>query len=242
MNVIVCDTPEEAGARAAVLVAAILRQRPNPVLGVATGESPLRMYAALRELVRDSVDVSHLRVFALDEYLGLDPARPDSFHSVVHREITLPFGLHEAAVSVPNGIGTEKRVMADAAEYETAIAAAGGVDVQVVGIGVNGHIGFNEPGSPKDSRTRIVMLAPETLAANARFFTPEPVPPRAVSQGIGTILEARNIVLLANGLRKAEAVRAAVQGRETVDVPASLLQGHPSLQVFLDRDAASLLS
>jgi glucosamine-6-phosphate deaminase len=242
MNIVVTDTPEEAGARAAVFVAGILRRSSRPVFGVATGESPLRMYAALSQLVRDSVDVSHLRVFALDEYLGMDPARPESFHSVVNREITVPFGLDPAAVSVPNGIGSESQVTADAAGYEAAIAAAGGIDVQVVGIGVNGHIGFNEPGSAKDSRTRIVTLAPETLVANARFFAPADVPPRAVSQGIGTVLEARNIVMLANGLRKAEAVRAAVEGPETVASPASLLQGHPSLHVFLDRDAASLLT
>lgn len=242
MRILICDDPREAGEAGAARIGAALQARDEPVLGVATGSSPLPVYRALAEGVGlAGVDVRAVRAFALDEYVGIDPAHPERYAHVVRREVTDRLGLDPSRVHVPDGTAADPD--AEAARYEAAIRDAGGVDAQILGLGANGHIGFNEPGSALDSRTRVVTLAPQTRAANARFFAgPELVPTTAITQGIGTILRARRIVLMARGSAKAEAVRAVVEGEVSTAWPGSALQRHPDVTLVLDDEAASLLA
>lgn len=229
---------EALGDTAADAVLARLQNRARPVLGVATGSSPLPLYQAL---ARRRDELPQLRAFALDEYLGLPAGHPESYAEVVRREVVEPLGLDGGCIAVPDGTAADPEQAA--ADYEAAISAAGGVDVQILGIGNNGHLAFNEPGSALDSRTRVVQLAESTRQANARFFTgSEEVPTHALTQGLGTILAARSLVLLAVGAAKAEALAAALQGPVTEDVPASVLQLHPDVTVLLADGAEAGLS
>ena len=186
-----------------------------------------------RALARGSGDFSAVRLVALDEYVGLQAGHPASFAAYVEREIAAPLGITPEHVVVPRGSG--------GTELEVRIAELGGVDLQLLGIGRNGHLAFNEPGSPLDSRSRVVALSETTRRDNARSFGDEPVPTHALTQGLGTILEARHLVLLATGGAKADAVAAALTGPVTPDCPASVVQRHPQVTVVLDRAAASVL-
>ncbi len=238
MDIAVIADPAARAAHAADLVEELLTGRAEPVLGVATGASPLELYAEL-ERRRERMPRG-LGAFALDEYVGIDPRDPRSYAGVVRDHVTVPLGLDPRRVHVPDGRAAD--LAAACRAYEEAIAASGGVDVQIVGIGTNGHIGFNEPGSSFDSRTRVVELAASTREANARYFDePSEVPTHAVTQGIATILSARRIVLLAAGAAKAEAVAAALEGPVDPACPASALQRHPEVHLVLDPDAASQL-
>ena len=233
---------DELGEAAANAVLARLHaaNRPQglPVLGVATGSSPLPLYQAL---ARRQDELPQLRAFALDEYLGLPAGHPQSYAEVVRREVVEPLGLDGANVAVPDGGAADPEHAG--AEYDAAITAAGGVDVQILGIGSNGHLAFNEPGSALDSRTRVVQLTESTREANARFFSSlDDVPTHALTQGLGTIFEARSLVLLAVGRSKAQAVAAALQGPVTPKVPASILQLHPDVTVLLADGAGAGLS
>lgn len=243
MRIVVASDGDAAGEAAALRVLEHLTASSGRVLGVATGSSPQPLYRALAGLAPSLHDVRALhdvRVFALDEYVGLPSAHPESYHSIVHRDVVVPLHLDPLLVHVPDGQAADPTAAADA--YEAAIAQAGGVDVQILGIGTNGHIGFNEPGSPRDSRTRVVDLAESTRIANSRFFGDgEDVPRRAITQGVATILSADHIVLVASGERKARAVRDMVTGPVTEEHPASLLREHPSVEIFLDRAAAGEL-
>ncbi|MBV1779975.1 glucosamine-6-phosphate deaminase [Paeniglutamicibacter sp. ABSL32-1] len=242
MEIIVLSDPAAVGRHAARLIADTLARRRDPVLGVATGSSPLGTYAALAVLAREGLDLSRTTAFALDEYVGLDPAHPEAYHSVIDREVTLPLGLDPRKVHVPHGAAAD--LPAACAEYEAAIEAAGGIDVQLLGIGANGHIGFNEPGSSLGSRTRVKTLAPRTRRDNARFFggDVEAVPLHCLTQGIGTILRARSVLLVATGESKAAAVAAMAEGPLGAFCPASALQLHERATVVLDEAAASLLA
>jgi glucosamine-6-phosphate deaminase len=216
------------------------RGRPA-VLGVATGSSPLGTYAALAARVRaGELDVSGVAAFALDEYVGLDPHHPESYHSVIRRTVTEPLGLDPERVHVPDGAAAD--LEAACADYERMIEEAGGVDLQLLGIGANGHIGFNEPTSSFASRTRVKTLAPQTRADNARFFgAPDQVPVHCVTQGLGTILDARQLLLVAQGEGKADAVARMIEGPLAGVCPASALQLHRRADVVIDRAAASQL-
>lgn len=239
MQVHIFDDAAELGAFAAEQVLSAVTARPDAVIGFATGSSPLPLYRALTELVRERrIDVTRVRGFALDEYADIDPAHPESYHSVIEHEVVEPLGLTPELVRVPPAAATPEA----AAEYEAAITAAGGVDVQILGIGRNGHLAFNEPGSPLDSRTRRIALTPETIADNARFFdSAADVPTEAITQGLGTIMEARKLVIIATGEAKADAVAAAIHGPVTDEVPASIAQRHPDAVFVIDRAAASKL-
>lgn len=239
MEVRVFDDTAALGRFAAEQVLEAIVARPNAVIGLATGSSPLALYSAWAELARErGLDMSAVRGFALDEYAGIDPAHPESYRSVISATVVGPTGLTPSLVQVP---ATEASPEA-AAAYEQAIAAVGGVDVQILGIGRNGHLGFNEPGSTVDSRTRRVTLSAETIADNARFFGSEAdVPDEAITQGLGTILEARKLVIVAIGEAKAAAVAAAINGPVTEDVPASFAQRHSNVVYVLDAAAASQL-
>lgn len=239
MQVRVFADPAELGEFAAEQVLSAIAERPDAVIGLATGSSPLPLYRAWARLAADrGIDLSNVRGFALDEYAGIDRAHPESYHAVIAREVTEPLGLTPELVRVPPTEATPEA----ASSYEQAIANAGGVDVQILGVGRNGHLAFNEPGSPLDSRTRRIQLQPETIADNARFFASiEDVPSEAITQGLGTIMEARQLVVLAAGEAKAPAVAAALTGPVTSDLPASIAQLHPNVLFVLDEAAAALL-
>jgi len=231
--------PDYAGMsqRAADIVVKLLREKPDAVLGLPTGSTPLGFYDAL---VASGISLAQARTFNLDEYVGLPRTHPESYYSFMKRALYDRTDLRPENCHIPDGNAADTG--AECRRYEEAIRAAGGFDILVLGLGQNGHIGFNEPGSPWDARTRVVDLTEDTRRANSRFFNSlDEVPRRAITMGIGTILEARRILLLASGRQKAPAVRDMVEGTPTTDVPASVLQRHPNVTVLLDREAASLL-
>lgn len=214
------------------------------VLGLATGSSPLGLYRELADVVRQGrADFTSAHGFALDEYVGLPAGHPQSYGEVLLREVCGPLGLAPERLHVPDGSKPDERALVRAAAaYERAIADAGGVDVQILGIGVNGHLGFNEPGSALSSRTRVKRLTTRTRTDNARFFdSVDDVPTHCVTQGLGTVLEARRLVLVATGPAKAAAIAAAVEGPLTASCPGSVLQWHPDAVVVVDEAAAALL-
>ncbi|MFF7981752.1 glucosamine-6-phosphate deaminase [Streptomyces sp. NPDC007901] len=242
MEVVIVPDAAAGGELIAEAMARLLRRKPDALLGVATGSTPLPVYQALTAKVRaGAVDTSRARIAQLDEYVGLPAEHPESYRSVLRREVLEPLGIGADAFLGPDGTAADVRAACEA--YDGALAAAGGVDLQLLGIGTDGHIGFNEPCSSLRSRTRIKTLTEQTRADNARFFDGDvdQVPYHVITQGIGTILEARHLVLLATGEGKAEAVAATVEGPLAAMCPASALQLHPHATVVVDEAAASLL-
>jgi glucosamine-6-phosphate deaminase len=238
-EIIIVPTAEDGGALVADEIVRLIAGRQDAVLGLATGSSPLPVYHALRSRVA-GIDVSRVRGFALDEYVGIDPAHPQSYRSVITSEVVEPLGLTPELIHTPSGAleGIEDA----GARYERAIRESGGVDLQLLGIGSTGHIGFNEPGSSFASRTRVKTLLEQTRLDNARFFdSPDEVPIHCITQGLGTILDARHIVLLAFGEAKAQAVAGAVEGPLTASLPGSAIQLHAHATVVIDEAAASQL-
>jgi glucosamine-6-phosphate deaminase len=242
VEVVIVPDAAAGGDIIAEAMSALLRRKPDALLGVATGSTPLPVYEALAAKVRaGSVDATRARVCQLDEYVGLPTGHPESYRSVVLREVVEPLGLSVESFMGPDGAADD--ILGACADYEAALAAAGGVDLQLLGIGTDGHIGFNEPCSSLASRTRIKTLTEQTRVDNARFFDGDiaQVPHHVITQGIGTILEARHLVLLATGEGKAEAVAQTVEGPVAAVVPASALQLHPHATVVVDEAAASKL-
>ncbi|TFC93620.1 MULTISPECIES: glucosamine-6-phosphate deaminase [Cryobacterium] len=240
-EVVFVDSEAAAGTLAAASIRALITRTPDAVLGLATGSTPLSVYAALAaSLAENPLDVSRVRGFALDEYVGLPADHPESYRSVIIRDAVVPIGLTPENIQVPNGdLATIETAGVD---YEAAIRAAGGVDVQILGIGRTGHVGFNEPGSSFASITRIKTLAEKTRIDNARFFSSaDEVPIHCMTQGLGTILRARHLILLAFGEEKADAIAAAVEGPITSSKPGSVIQLHPHVTVIVDEAAASRL-
>ncbi|RDH74666.1 glucosamine-6-phosphate deaminase [Mycolicibacterium moriokaense] len=211
----------------------------NPRLGVATGETPRPLYAELaRRCDCDEADLTATTLVALDEYVGIGPSDPRSYGYYVRTLIAEP--LCAAGVILPDGGAADPG--REAVRFEEAIVSAGGVDVQIAGIGANGHLAFNEPGSAFDSTSRVVSLTEQTRRDNARFFDrPEDVPASAITQGLGTISRARSVVLLARGSRKAGALAAMLHGPVSAAVPASILRTHPAVTVIADKAAAAQL-
>jgi glucosamine-6-phosphate deaminase len=241
-EVIILPSADEAGALVAETFVDLVRQRPDAVLGFATGSTPLSSYRAIAARVREEcIDVRQVQGFALDEYVGLQDGHPQSYRSVITREVGAPLGLRPELVHVPRASSAD--LSSAGADYEAAITRAGGVDLQILGIGRTGHIGFNEPGSSLASLTRVKTLTESTRADNARFFdSPDEVPLHCITQGIGTILRARHLVLLAFGESKAPALAAAVEGPVTASQPGSAIQLHPRTTVIVDEAAASQLA
>lgn len=244
MEVVIVPDAAAGGELIAEAIAALAARKPDALLGVATGSTPLPIYRALAARVEgagaEPLDVSRLRVCQLDEYVGLPAGHPESYRSVIAREVLEPLGLGLGSFLGPDG--TRADIPAACAEYERALAGAGGVDLQILGIGTDGHIGFNEPMSSLASRTRIKTLTGQTRRDNAAAFGGEArVPRHVVTMGIGTILDAREIVLLAFGESKARAIAAAVEGPVAAITPASALQLHPIVKVCVDEAAAGLL-
>ncbi|WP_323749673.1 glucosamine-6-phosphate deaminase, partial [Curtobacterium flaccumfaciens] len=212
VEIIILPTPDEVGRVAAAKIASVVAKKPSAVIGLATGSSPQGIYTDLQRRVQaGEISFAEARGFALDEYVGIPLEHPESYAAVIARDVVAPLGFDASRVRVPDGRAADLEFAAK--EYDAAIRAAGGIDVQILGIGANGHIGFNEPTSSFASRTRIKTLAPSTRDANARFFdSPEQVPTHCMTQGLGTILEARELVLVAQGPSKAAAVAAAIEG------------------------------
>lgn len=241
-EIIVVANEDEAGEIYAQAVMKLLEKKPNAVLGLATGSSPLKAYEHLAQHVHDKhLDMSQVRGFALDEYVGLDPTHPQSYRSTITRTVVEPLGMNPDLVHVPNG-ATETLAHAGA-DYDRMIEESGGVDIQILGIGADGHIGFNEPGSSLASGTRIKTLTRQTRSDNARFFDDDldQVPRHAITQGIGTILRAKHLILLAFGENKAEAIAHSIEGGVSSFWPASALQLHSHATVIVDEAAASKL-
>ncbi|MGP4050119.1 glucosamine-6-phosphate deaminase [Streptomyces sp. 2A115] len=242
MEVVIVSDAKAGGELIAEAMAELLRLKPDALLGVATGSTPLPIYQALVAKVSSgAVDASRARVAQLDEYVGLPAEHPESYRSVLRREVLEPLGLGMDAFMGPDGTAEDVRAACEV--YDKALAEAGGVDLQLLGIGTDGHIGFNEPCSSLASRTRIKTLTEQTRVDNARFFEGdiEQVPHHVITQGIGTILEARHLVLLATGEGKADAVAATVEGPVAAVCPASALQLHSHATVVVDEAAASKL-
>lgn len=239
MRILIAGSATAINRVTAGIVSGRVARNPRLVLGLATGATPEGLYAGLVDRVRQGhLDLSKVTTFNLDEYLGLDADHPASYHQYMERHLfgQVPAGRHH----LPDGAAPDP--VAECRRYEVTIAAAGGIDLQLLGIGRNGHIGFNEPCSPFGSRTRVVELSQDTIAANSRFFaTVDEVPRRAISMGIRTIMRARSVLLIASGAKKAPSVAAAVQGPVTEAVPASVLQLHPAATLVIDRAAAALL-
>jgi glucosamine-6-phosphate deaminase len=244
MEIIIKPDKYQVCKLAARRVARLLRQKPQAVLGLATGSTPVTLYEELIRMHREEgLDFSQVRTFNLDEYLGLGPEHPASYRRFMREQFFEHININPLNTHIPDGLVTGEDVPKHCAEYEAKIRSAGGIDLQILGIGSDGHIGFNEPGSSLASRTRIKTLTHRTRADNARFFSCiDEVPYHVITMGIGTILEAREILLLAFGEGKADAVAGAVEGPLTAMNPASILQMHPSVRVYLDEAAASKLS
>ena len=228
--------------RAARIVLDEMRRRRDMTLGCATGSTPIGLYRRLIALAEpEGLDFSRIVTFNLDEYVGLPPERPQSYAYFMRAYFFDAAGVDPARIHMPDGMAED--LEAACAAYERSIAEAGGLDLQILGIGSNGHLAFNEPGSSLGSRTRVQALTEKTLADNARFFDEGEAPPRtAVTMGMGTIMEARKLLLLASGTGKAAAVRDALEGPVTAMCPASALQMHPHAHILLDEAAASGLA
>jgi glucosamine-6-phosphate deaminase len=242
MEVVICQDAKEIGMIAADAITALLSRRPDAVLGLATGSSPLAIYDELAARCDAGlVSFRQARGFTLDEYVGLPIDHPERYRTVIDTVFTSRVDFAPGAVLGPDGAAAD--IPAACAAYEDAITAAGGVDLQILGIGTDGHVGFNEPGSSLASRTRIKTLTRQTRIDNARFFDDDldAVPTHCLTQGLATIMAARHLVLVATGRSKAEAVHHLVEGSVSAMWPATILQHHPHVTVLLDDAAARRL-
>ncbi len=243
MLVIVKENYDEMSKEAARRVAALIRKKPDAVIGFATGGTPIGLY---KELIRmhkeEGLDFSKITTFNLDEYVGLRPEHPESYHYFMWENLFKHINVDPRSVHIPHGMADD--IDAFCEWYEQKIKEAGGIDLQILGIGANGHIAFNEPGSSLGSRTRIKTLTEKTRRDNARFFDNDinKVPKYAITMGIGTIMEAHELLLLASGEGKADAIKATVEGPITAMVPATIMQMHRKAVLIVDKEAASKLS
>ena len=234
----IIDTEENIAKLAARRYEQLLAQQPNAVLGFATGSTPLGLYGELAALCQaGQLSFRNVTTFNLDEYVGLDGSHDQSYRYFMDKNLFEKIDIDRSRTFVPSGLD-----IAAAAGYDKAIEEAGGIELQLLGIGNNGHIGFNEPGTPFESLTHLVDLTESTRQANARFFASiDEVPTQAVTMGIRTVMNARSVMLMALGKGKAEIVKKSFTGPVTPEVPASVLQLHPFAEVYLDYEAASLL-
>jgi len=240
MEVIIEQAARQVGVKGANVIADHVLRKPGLALGLATGSTPLIAYEELIRKHEQGLDFSKVVTFNLDEYLGLPPAHPQSYAKFMENNFFSRINIDKQNIHVPSGLALDPHGFCES--YEADIKRAGGIDLQLLGIGRDGHIGFNEPGSSLGSRTRVKTLTRETIEDNARFFeTEEEVPRFAITMGVGTIMEARRIILLATGSAKAQAVAAAVEGPVTASATASVLQLHGDVIFILDEEAASEL-
>ncbi len=242
MLVILKDDYDEMSKEAALIIVDRLRKKPNLVLGLATGSTPLGLYKELIRMHKDEgLDFSKVTTFNLDEYVGLSPLHNQSYQYFMRENLFKQINIPEQSIHLPDGLADDIDGFCD--WYEEEIRKVGGIDLQVLGIGPNGHIAFNEPGSSLGSRTRVKTLTENTRKANARFFKNfGEVPKYALTMGVGTILDARVLLLLSNGAARADAIKAAVEGPLTGQCPASVIQLHRKTFVILDHEAGAKLS
>ena len=235
---VIIDSAQNIAAMAAQQYVALLKRKPNAILGGATGSTPLGLYAELVRLNKaGEISFKDASSFNLDEYVGLDGTHDQSYRYFMDHNLFDHIDIDKSRTRVPSGID-----VSDPAAYDKEIEAAGGVDLQLLGIGNNGHIGFNEPGTPFGSLTHIVELTESTREANKRFFASiDEVPTHAVTMGVKTVMQARSIILMAIGPAKAPIMKEMLQGPVTENVPASVLQLHPDVTVYMDYEAAKLL-
>jgi glucosamine-6-phosphate deaminase len=241
MEVIICKTYEAMSRAAAEAVAEVMNAKPDAVLGLATGSTPLALYKELARMHKEEgLDFSQVTTFNLDEYVGLKQNHEQSYHYFMRENFFKHVNIPAQNIHIPSGTTSNYKAFCE--WYEKRILDAGGIDVQILGIGSDGHIAFNEPGSSLSSRTRLKTLAKPTIDDNARFFSSrDEVPIYAITMGVGTILEAKKLVMVANGPKKAEAIALAVEGPVSSMITASALQLHPDALVFIDEPAGSKL-
>ena len=238
MKIIRAKDYNDMSRKAANIISAQVILKPDSVLGLATGSSPIGIYEQLIKWYhKGDVDFGDCTTFNLDEYVGIDHKNPLSYHAFMQEHLFSKVNLRKENVHLPSG-----NAAADVEAYDKAIYAAGGIDIQLLGIGRNGHIGFNEPADDFTYGTHVVTLAADTIEANARFFkSADEVPRQAVSMGIGNIMAAKCVVLVATGENKAKAVYDTIRGPITPRVPASVLQLHPCCVILTDREAGKLM-
>lgn len=238
MRIIQCDSTQEAVTTVASMVLEKIQSHPASVIGLATGRTMEPVYASLVEQAKESgLNLEKSFFFMLDEYVGLPDNHPSSFKYYVKKHVMSPLNLVETQIAFPPANQED-----GPAHYEALIKESNGVDLQLLGIGQNGHIGFNEPGSQKNSRTRVVTLTPETIEANKDQFVDSKIPTEALSMGIGTILESKSLVMLATGKSKAEVVKYLLNHHDEKNCPATFLKSHPHFTLVLDPDAASKIN
>ncbi len=240
MRLVICETLDELGIRVAKEVAQLIKYKPNCVLGLPTGDTPVSAYKELVKIYKNgNSDFSQVVTFNLDEYLGISKTHPRSYHSFMQHNLFEHINVPITNIHIPDGLAESPDE--ECRRYENLISKYGGIDLLILGIGQNGHIGFNEPGTPFDTLTHVINLAPSTIAANSRFFEKsEDVPKRAITMGIKTILSARRIILMVSGHVKSQIVYDAFTKEVTLDLPASALQAHSDVTLMLDRNAARL--
>lgn len=241
MRILVLDNYEEMSKKAALMIASQVMLKPDSVLGLATGDTPLGMYKELIALYnKKEVDFNEVRTFNLDEYYGINRENLQSYYNYMINNLFNSINVNIKNINVPDGMAMD--IEASCRGYENKIKEVGGIDMQILGIGGNGHIGFNEPDVTFEAETHLVNLNEQTIEANSRFFkSRKDVPVKAISMGIKTIMNSKKIILLANGLNKAEAIERAVKGKIDPNIPASILQLHNDVTIILDKKAASNL-
>ena len=242
MRIIVCENYKEVSKKAAQMILSQVTLKPNSVLGLATGSTPIGMYENLVELNKSGdIDFSEVRTFNLDEYYNLPKNNDQSYHYFMHKNLFNHINIKPSNIHIPNGMTED--VDAECERYDSLIKESGGVDIQVLGIGNNAHIGFNEPTVNFEKGTHLVELEESTIEANSRFFDNiEDVPKKAITMGVGSIFKSRKIMLIATGENKAEAIYNTVYGKVVPEVPASILQFHRDIVLILDKDAAKFLN
>lgn len=240
MEIKIFDTPDAVAPACADEFTSLLSSKDDCILGLATGASPVPTY---RELIKrfnaGVISFKHASSFNLDEYVGLPRSDKNSYYTFMHENLFNSVDINEKNVHILNGNAED--IEKECADYDAAIDAAGGIDIQLLGIGTNGHIGFNEPSDAFSDGTFKVKLTDSTVKSNSIYFTENAMPRYALTMGINSIMKAKKIVLIATGTSKAEAIKNAVKGEVTPHCPASVLQKHPNCIFFLDRAAASLL-
>ena len=240
MKIVVSENYEEMSRVGADYIIKQLNKKPDSVLGLATGSTPMGMYKCLIEAYKKGLDFSKAVTFNLDEYYGLSSEHPQSYRYFMDVNLFNHVNINKANIHIPSGLS--KNIESECVKYDEEIAKAGGIDLQVLGIGRNGHIGFNEPGDSLMVMTHITDLTSDTIAANSRFFnSADEVPKKAVTMGLGTIMKAKKIILLASGKDKAQAIAKLSEPLVDTDMPASVLQLHTDVVVIVDKDAASLI-
>ena len=241
MLVLIKDDSRQMSLEAALHVASQIRLKPDSVIGFATGSTPLGLYKELISLHQhEGLDFSKVISFNLDEYVGLPPSHPESYHYFMWENLFKHININPSNVHIPMGMIND--IEQFCFWYEEKIKSYGGIDLQILGIGANGHIAFNEPGSSLGSRTRIKTLGQKTRLDNSRFFNDvDEVPKYAITMGVGTIMEAKRLLLLASGSNKAEAIKATVEGPIMAKYPATIVQYHRYATIIIDKDAASKL-